>query len=82
MEATIKQIVNRAATGDPKAIQVLTNLSRDFGDLKQPDLAKPPTTHRFTLNIFERDLTTGQRVLVKSTKAGDCNDDDQNNNSA
>jgi hypothetical protein len=82
MEAAIKQIVNRAATGDPKAIQLLTSLSREFGDLDQPDLAKPPTTHRFTLSIFDRDRTTGQQVLVKSTKAGDRNDDDQNNNFA
>jgi hypothetical protein len=81
MEAAIKQIANRAATGDAKAIQILTNLSREFGDLNQPDLAKPPTIRRFTLNIFDRDRTTGQLVL-KSTKAADRNDDNQNNNSA
>ena len=64
-EAVIKQLVNKAASGDPKAIQMLTNLSREFGDLKQPDVAAPPTVQRVTVRVFEKDWDTGEEFEVR-----------------
>jgi Family of unknown function (DUF5681) len=92
MEATIMQIVNRAATGDPKAIQILTNLSREFGDLKQPELAAEPEMQLIKLRVFARDFETGERFEVRPGTTEriqtvippeiDSNDEDGNSNVA
>ena len=56
MEAFIKQLVNRALSGDAKAMQTFISLAKEFGDLKMPDVSEP---RRITLRIFEngKDVT-------------------------
>lgn len=73
IEAAIKQLTNKAATGDPKAIQALFNLARELGDLKLPDPLQAPTKRTFTLSIFAKDLVTGERIQVN--KKQDRSDD-------
>jgi Family of unknown function (DUF5681) len=64
VEAAIRQVINRAAQGDPKALREVINIARELGDLKLPDPAQLPTTRAFTLRVFEKDLETGERVEV------------------
>jgi PAS domain-containing protein len=42
IEAALTQFANKAATGDPKAIQASINIARELGDLK---LGAPSTQH-------------------------------------
>jgi hypothetical protein len=64
-EAAIKQLMNSAAKGNPKAIQAMINISKELGDLKLPDLMQEPTVYRFTLRVFDKDPITGERVQVE-----------------
>jgi hypothetical protein len=75
-EAAIKQLINSAATGNPKAFQAMMNISKEMGDLKLPDTMQEPKTRRFTLSIFEKDRETGQRVRVNSPDAQDSEGDE------
>jgi hypothetical protein len=76
-EAALKQLVNKAATGDPKAIQAMINIARELGDLKLPDLLQEPKRHTFTLNVFQKDLETGERIRVNpANRQTPDNDDD------
>jgi hypothetical protein len=38
LEATIKQMINRAAAGDARAMRTMLQISKDIGDLKIPDV--------------------------------------------
>jgi len=53
-EAIAKQIINKAVAGDPKAIQVFMNVSRDLGELTIPIAERGPIQVR--LNLFDRPL--------------------------
>jgi hypothetical protein len=64
-EAAVKHLINRAATGDAKAIQATINLAKELGDLRLPDPQQQPTVQRITLKVFEKDLKTGERVRVR-----------------
>ena len=48
LEATVKQVVNKAATGDAKAIRTLIQLLKELGDLKSAQFDEP---FEFTLKI-------------------------------
>jgi hypothetical protein len=48
LEATIKQMVNKAASGDARAIKTLLQLSRELGDLELSTIAE---SFEFTLKI-------------------------------
>jgi hypothetical protein len=50
-QAAIMQLINKAATGDAKAIQATINISKDLGDLKLPDTNQQQKTMVFTLRI-------------------------------
>jgi hypothetical protein len=65
IEAAIKQLANKAATGDPKAIQAMLNIARELGDLKLHDPSQQPQSRTFTLRVFEKDIATGEYVRVK-----------------
>ena len=75
-EAAIKQLINKAATGDAKSIQAMINISKEIGTLKFPDPMLEPETRTFTLSIFEKDLETGQFVPVNSPDARDPDGDE------
>ena len=80
VEAALKQLINKAATGDPKAIHAMINISRELGDLRLPDTLQQPQERRFTLKVFEKDLGTGDYVRVKpgtSERIDDDDDDDE-----
>ena len=64
-EAILKQLANKAATGDQKAIQAIMKLSKELGDLKLPDPSQQPQSRRFTLKVFDKDIETGELVRVK-----------------
>ena len=64
-EAAIKQLINKAATGDPKALQAMINIARELGDLNLPDPLQESQVRTINLRVFERDLGTGQLVRVK-----------------
>ena len=51
VEAAIKQLINKAATGDAKAIQAIINISKELGDLKLPDTYQKRNPMVFTLRI-------------------------------
>ena len=74
-EAALKQLINKAATGDPKAILTMINIARELGNLKLPDTLQQPQKRKFTLKIFEKDFLTGERRLVKSRGSEDTDDD-------
>jgi hypothetical protein len=76
VEAILKQLANKAATGDPKAIQAIINIARELGDLKLPDPMQEPQRHKFTLNIFAKDPETGQRVRVNPPNVRKADDDE------
>ena len=69
------QLSNKAATGDSKATQAIINISRELGDLKHPDPLQEPQRRKFTLNIFDKDLETGQFVRVKPGTRQKIDDD-------
>lgn len=71
IEAVAKQLVNKAAAGEPKAIQSLMKIPDALGELKLPDVTQPPKPRRFTLHIFEKDLATGQYVPANPPCAED-----------
>jgi hypothetical protein len=48
LEATIKQMVNKAASGDARAINTLLQLARELGDLELSTIAE---SFEFTLKI-------------------------------
>lgn len=48
LEATIKQMVNKAASGDAKAMRTLIQLLRELGDLKSAEIGE---AFEFTLKI-------------------------------
>jgi hypothetical protein len=75
-EAAIKQLINKAATGDAKAFQAMINISKEIGDLKLPGPMEEPKSRAFTLRIFEKDLETGQPVPVDASDARDPDDDE------
>jgi hypothetical protein len=71
LEAMIKQVINSAARGDPKAIQAMINIERQIGGLTLPDhLKEPIRRRRFTLSVFEKDPITGEhfQMVPGSTK--------------
>ena len=74
--AAIKQLTNKAATGDPKAIQTIINISKELGDLKLPNALQQPQRRKFTLNIFSKDLETGQRVRVTPANVREPDDNE------
>ncbi len=57
-QAAIKQLINSATKGDPKAIQAIIGFSKELGELKLPASATQPIVRRkrFTLSIFDRDI--------------------------
>ena len=63
IEAIIKQMINKAATGDPKAFQATLNVARELGGLKLP--LQPEGRKQFTLRVFEKDPITGERFRMK-----------------
>jgi hypothetical protein len=77
VEAALKQLVNKAATGDAKAIQAMINISKELGDLKHPDPTQKPKTMKISLKIFEKDLETGQLRPVNSPNALDGSNSDE-----
>ena len=64
-QAVVKQLHNKAARGDLKAIQTIINIARELGHLIPSESLQQPQTRRFTLNIFEKNIETGQYVPVK-----------------
>ena len=64
-QAVVKQLRNKAARGDLKAIQTIINIARELGHLIPSESLQQPQTRRFTLNIFEKNIETGQYVPVK-----------------
>jgi hypothetical protein len=76
IKAILKQLANKAATGDPRAIQAIVNIARELGDLDLPDPVQEPKVRKFTLRIFEKDLATGEHVLVKPAYAREADDDE------
>jgi hypothetical protein len=65
IEAALTQLANKAATGDPKAIQASINIARELGDLKLPDPSQGSEVVRYELRVFEKDPETGEAVRVK-----------------
>jgi hypothetical protein len=65
-QAAIKQLINSATKGDQKAIQAIMGFSKELGELKLPISATQPVvrTKRFTLRVFEKDIT-GRRFEVE-----------------
>ena len=64
-EATMKQLINAAMKGDPRAIQTMINIIKMMGDQKLPATEQQPVVRRkrFTLSIFEKDLA-GRRFQI------------------
>jgi len=77
LEASLIQLANKAAIGDPKAIHAIINMSRELGDLKLPDPSQGPQARNFTLKVFEKDLPTGKYVRVKPGTTERIDDDDE-----
>jgi hypothetical protein len=77
IEAALKQLTNKAATGDPKAIQAMINIARELGDLKLPDPLQGPQVREIKLNIFAKDPETGQRVRVNPPNFRQVDDDEE-----
>lgn len=63
-KAIAKQLTNKAATGDLKAIQQTMHFSRELGDSTR-DPSQKPRPLKFELRVFEKDIATGERVRVK-----------------
>ena len=78
IQAALTQLANKAATGDPKAIQASINIARELGYLKLPDPSQGPEVIKFRLKVFEKDPETGENVRMKpgSTERYDDDDDD------
>jgi Family of unknown function (DUF5681) len=76
IEAALKQLTNKAATGDPRAIQAIINMASDLGDLKHPDPLQEPQRRKLKLNIFTKDLQTGQHVRVNTSNVREADDDE------
>jgi hypothetical protein len=68
-EAALKQLINSATKGNPKAIQAIINISKEMGDLKLPGPMQVPTRRRFTLSIFEKNPLTGDHVEAEPMKS-------------
>ena len=66
IEAALTQLANKAATGDPKAIQASINIARELGYLKLPDPSQESQVIRFGLKIFEKNPETGESVCVSA----------------
>jgi hypothetical protein len=77
VEAAIKQLINKAATGDAKAIQAMISISKEIGDFKLPDPLQTRKPMKITLKSFEKDLETGQLLPVNSPNALDESDGDE-----
>ena len=75
-EAALKQLINKAATGDPKSIQAMMSIARELGDLNHPDPLQGPQVREFKLNIFTKDPETGQRVRVNTPYVREADDDE------
>lgn len=75
-EAALKQLRNKAATGDPKAIQTIINIARELGYLNLPDPLQEPEVLDFTVNVFEKDLVTGKSVRVDTPNVREPDDDE------
>jgi hypothetical protein len=71
IEAAIKQLINKAATGDAKAIQAMINISKEIGDLKLPDPMQKRKIMKIELKIFDKDPETGQLRPVNRPNALD-----------
>jgi hypothetical protein len=71
-EGVVKQVVNKALAGDAKTIQVLMNISRELGDLRIPKIDEEGPVE-FTLNLFERDLSSHWKkpIAVEHKKEGE-----------
>ena len=65
IEAALIQFANKAATGDPKAIQASINIARELGYLKLPDPSRGSEVIKFGLRVFEKDPETGESVRMK-----------------
>lgn len=76
VQAALKQLTNKAATGDPRAIQAIINMANALGDLKHPDPLQEPQKRSFTLNVFEKELGTGRSVRVKPGTRQEIDDDE------
>ena len=76
VQAALKQLTNKAATGDPRAIQAIINMANALGDLKHPDPLQEPQRHSFTLKVFEKELGTGRTVRVKPGTRQEIDDDE------
>lgn len=76
VEAALIQLANKAATGDPKSIQTILNISRELGDMKIPESLQAPVRRTFTLRVFEKDLVTGERVRMKPGSTERMDDDE------
>jgi hypothetical protein len=76
IEAALKQLTNKAATGDPKAIHAIINIARELGDLRLPDPMQEPQVPRLTLRVFDKDIETGELVRVKPGTRQRLDDDE------
>ena len=76
IEAALTQLANKAATGDPKAIQASINIARELGDLKLPDSSQGSQAVKFELKVFEKDPETGESVRMKPGSTERYDDDD------
>ena len=65
IEAALTQLANKAATGDPKAIQAIINIARESGDWKLPDPSQGSEVITFGLRVFEKNPETGESVRMK-----------------
>ena len=65
IEAALIQFANKAATGDPKAIQASINIARELGYLKLPDPSQESEVIEFGLRVFEKNPETGESVRMK-----------------
>jgi hypothetical protein len=78
IEAALTQLANKAATGDPKAIQASINIARELGDLKLPDPSQGSSqVVRFGLRVFEKNPETGESVRVKPLTREEEDDDEE-----
>ena len=75
IEAALKQLHNKAATGDPKSIQAILSISRELGYLI-PDPLQEPQVRRFELRVFDKDLETGKLIRVKPMTQEPYDDDE------
>jgi len=76
IQAALTQLANKAATGDPKAIQASINIAREMGLLKLPEPSQESEVITFGLKVFETNPETGESVRMKPGSTERYDDDD------